>query len=128
LEECNYPLAKSGYLLHILARSGVKGGPSALRRDKPPILIVDDDFSDARIIRKLLGTEDYEIVTGEFRSTAIGPACELPMWIQYFRPRAAGRIESSARLLLNSSSGYSSKRVRYESCGVPEFPQWDFRL
>jgi hypothetical protein len=41
LEECNYPLAKSGYRLHILARSGVKGGPSALRRDKPQILIVD---------------------------------------------------------------------------------------
>jgi hypothetical protein len=28
------------------------------------------------------------------------------MWIQFFRPRATGRIEFSARLLLNSSSGF----------------------
>jgi hypothetical protein len=29
----------------------------------------------------------------------------LPTWIQFFRPRATGRIEFSARLLLNSNSG-----------------------
>ena len=35
----------------------------ALRRDKPLIFkIYDDLVSEARIISKLLGTEDYEIV------------------------------------------------------------------
>jgi transposase len=42
----------------------------------------------------------------------LGPACELPMCIQFFRPRATGHIEFSARLLLSSSSGYS-KRVSF---------------
>src|SRR6266704_2510256 len=40
-------------------------------------------------------------------------ACGLPMWIQFFRPRATGRMEFSARLLLNSSSGYSRNRVSF---------------
>jgi hypothetical protein len=35
------------------------------------------------------------------------------MCIQFFRPRATGRIEFSARLLLNSSSGYSRNRVSF---------------
>jgi hypothetical protein len=42
-----------------------------------------------------------------------GPACGLPMCIQFFRPRATGRIEFSARLLLSSSSGYSRNRVSF---------------
>src|SRR5450755_2606340 len=37
-------------------------------------------------------------------------ACGLPMWIQFFRPRATGRMEFSARLLLSSSPGYSRNR------------------
>jgi hypothetical protein len=39
------------------------------------------------------------------------------MWIQFFRPKAkaTGRIEFFARLLLNSSCGYSKKRV-----GLPQ--------
>ncbi len=32
---------------------------------------------------------------------------------QFFRPSATGRIEFSARLLLNSSSGYSKNRVSF---------------
>src|SRR5271157_6091422 len=32
---------------------------------------------------------------------------------QFFRPRATGRIEFSARLLLNSSSGYSRNCVSF---------------
>jgi hypothetical protein len=35
------------------------------------------------------------------------------MCIQFFRPRATGRIEFSARLLLRSSSGYSSKYCKH---------------
>ena len=35
------------------------------------------------------------------------------MWIQFFRPRATGRIEFSARLVLSSNSGYSKKRVSF---------------
>jgi len=35
------------------------------------------------------------------------------MCIQFFQPRATGRIEFSARLLLSSSSGYSRNRVSY---------------
>ena len=35
------------------------------------------------------------------------------MWIQFFRPRATGRMEFSARLLLSSSSGYSRNRVSF---------------
>ena len=35
------------------------------------------------------------------------------MCIQFFRPRATGRIEFSARLLLSSSSGYSRNRVSF---------------
>ncbi len=34
-----------------------------------------------------------------------GPACGLPIWIQFLRPIATGRMEFSARLLLSSSSG-----------------------
>src|SRR6266496_2133432 len=43
----------------------------------------------------------------------LGPACGLPMCIQFFRPRATGRIEFSARLLLSSSSGYSTNLVSF---------------
>src|ERR1035438_9267361 len=40
--------------------------------------------------------------SGHERIAAIlGPACGLPMFIQFFRPRATGRIEFSARLLLS---------------------------
>ena len=46
-------------------------------------------------------------------AATFGAACGLPMWIQFFRPRATGRIEFSARLLLNSSSGYSRNRVSF---------------
>ena len=46
-------------------------------------------------------------------AATFGPACGLPMWIQFFRPRATGRIEFSARLLLSSSSGYSRNRVSF---------------
>ncbi len=35
------------------------------------------------------------------------------MCIQFFRPRATGRIEFSARLVLSSSSGYSRNRVSF---------------
>jgi hypothetical protein len=35
------------------------------------------------------------------------------MCIQFFRPRATGRIEFSARLLLSSHSGYSRNRVGF---------------
>jgi hypothetical protein len=34
-----------------------------------------------------------------------GPACSLPIWIQFARPTAIGRIEFSARLVLSSNSG-----------------------
>jgi hypothetical protein len=34
-----------------------------------------------------------------------GPACALPTWIQFRLPTAMGRMEFSARLLDNSSSG-----------------------
>src|ERR1039458_8982148 len=44
-------------------------------------------------------------------AATLGPACGLPMCIQFLRPRATGRIEFSAKLLLNSSSGYSRKQV-----------------
>jgi hypothetical protein len=46
-------------------------------------------------------------------AATFAPACALPMWIQFFRPRAIGRIEFSAKLLLNSSSGWSRKRVSF---------------
>ena len=41
------------------------------------------------------------------------PGLLAPTWIQFFRPRATGRIEFSARLLLSSNSGYSRKRVSF---------------
>src|SRR5665213_1091640 len=44
-------------------------------------------------------------------AATFGPACSLPRWIQFFRPRATPRIEFSARLLLSSSSGCSRNRV-----------------
>ena len=44
-------------------------------------------------------------------AATLGPACGLPTWIQFFRPKATGRIEFSARLLLNSSSGHSRTSV-----------------
>ena len=44
-------------------------------------------------------------------AATLGPACGLPMCIQFFLPIAMGRVEFSARLLDNSSSGYSRNRV-----------------
>jgi hypothetical protein len=38
-------------------------------------------------------------------AATFGPACELPMWIQFLRPSATGRIEFSARLVLSSKFG-----------------------
>jgi len=35
------------------------------------------------------------------------------MCIRFFRPRATGRIEFSARLVLSSNSGYCKKHVRF---------------
>jgi hypothetical protein len=49
-------------MFHIPARPSVNGGTQGLRCDIPLIWIVDDDLAHARIIRKLLGTEGYEIV------------------------------------------------------------------
>ena len=46
-------------------------------------------------------------------AATLGPACGLPMCIQFLRPNATGRIEFSARLLLSSSSGYSRNRVSF---------------
>jgi hypothetical protein len=54
-----------------------------------------------------------QLSTIERIAATLGPACELPMWIQFFRPRATGRIEFSARLLLSSSSGHSRNRVSF---------------
>ena len=54
-----------------------------------------------------------QVSTTERVAATFGPACGLPIWIQFFRPRATGRIEFSARLLLNSSSGYSRNRVSF---------------
>ncbi len=34
-----------------------------------------------------------------------GPACWLPKWIQFLRPKATGRIAFSAALVLNSKIG-----------------------
>ena len=41
------------------------------------------------------------------------PACGLPLWIQFFRPSATGRMEFSAKLVLSSNSGCSKKRVSF---------------
>jgi len=46
-----------------------------------------------------------QVSTIERMAAIFGPACGLPIWIQFFRPNATGRIEFSARLLLSSSSG-----------------------
>ena len=46
-------------------------------------------------------------------AATFGPACWLPTWIQFFRPKATGRIEFSAKLLLSSNSGYYRKRVSF---------------
>jgi len=54
-----------------------------------------------------------QLSTMERMAATLGPACRLPTWIQFFRPRATGRIEFSARLLLNSNSGCSRKRVSF---------------
>jgi hypothetical protein len=45
-------------------------------------------------------------------AATFGPARGLAMWIRFFRPSATRRIEFSARLLLNSSSGYSMPAAR----------------
>ena len=44
-------------------------------------------------------------------AATFGPAAALPMWIQFLLPIAMGRMEFSARLLDNSSSGYWRNRV-----------------
>src|SRR5260370_10901530 len=54
-----------------------------------------------------------QVSTTERMAATLGPACSLPMWIQFLRPSATGRMEFSARLLLSSSSGYSRNRVSF---------------
>src|ERR1017187_5085672 len=44
-----------------------------------------------------------QVSTMDRMAATFGPACWLPTWIQFFRPRATGRIEFSARLLLSSN-------------------------
>jgi hypothetical protein len=65
---------------------------------------------------KVVAHRDFslrQLSTTERIAATLGPACGLPMWIQFFRPRATGRMEFSARLVLSSSSGCSKKRVRF---------------
>jgi len=54
-----------------------------------------------------------QLSTTERIAATFGPACGLPMCKQFFRPRAIGRMEFSARLVLSSKSGYSKKRVSF---------------
>jgi len=51
--------------------------------------------------------------TTERIAATFGPACGLPMYNQFFRPRATGRIEFSARLLLKLQFEYSRNRVSF---------------
>jgi hypothetical protein len=46
------------------------------------------------------GLNRRQLSTTERIAAVFGPACELPIWILFLRPRATGRIEFSARLLL----------------------------
>src|SRR5258708_902386 len=54
-----------------------------------------------------------QLSTTERIAATFGSASGLPMCIQFLRPRATGRIEFSARLVLSSNSGYSRKRVSF---------------
>src|ERR1019366_3746076 len=54
-----------------------------------------------------------QLSTTERIAATFGPACGLPMCNQFFRPRATGRMEFSARLVLSSNLGYSRKRVSF---------------
>ena len=54
-----------------------------------------------------------QLSTTERIAATLCPSRALPMWIQFFRPRATGRMEFSARLVLSSSSGYSRNRVSF---------------
>ncbi len=118
----------------------MKGGPSALGRDKPAILVVDDDLATRELFASCLeqkitrlsllvrGVSIYGSFPLSIRIAAIfGPACELPMWIQYLR-ELRDASSSPPGYCSIPDSGYSRKRVRRESCGLPEFPQWNFRL
>jgi hypothetical protein len=51
-----------------------------------------------------------QVATTEMIAATRGPASLLPTWIQFLRPRATGRMAFSARLLLNSRTGYSRNR------------------
>jgi hypothetical protein len=60
-----------------------------------------------------------QVSTIEIMAATLGPASLLPRWIQFFLPRATGRIAFSARLLESSNSGYSKKRLsRLQSVSV----------
>src|SRR4029077_1476937 len=54
-----------------------------------------------------------QLSTAERIAATFGPAVGLPMCSQFFLPRATGRMEFSARLVLSSNSGYSKKRVSF---------------
>jgi hypothetical protein len=45
-------------------------------------------------------------------AATFSPACGLPTLIQ-FRPTAIGRIEFSAKFVLNFNSGWSKKRISF---------------
>jgi hypothetical protein len=49
--------------------------------------------------------QSRQLSTTERIAATLGPACGLPMWIQFFRPIATGRMEFSARLLLQLQFG-----------------------
>src|SRR5438270_12963295 len=56
-------------------------------------------------------TKRRQVSTMDRMFATRGPASLLPMWIQFLRPSATGRIEFSATLLESSTSGYSKNRV-----------------
>ena len=53
-----------------------------------------------------------QLSTTDKIAATLGPASTLPTWIQFFLPNTAGRIEFSAKLFDNSSSGYSKNVIR----------------
>jgi hypothetical protein len=68
-----------------------------------------------------------QVSTTDRIAATFGPACGLPMCNQFFRPRATGRMEFSAKLVAKSASGGSPLHMaaRYPChrvmprCGTP---------
>jgi len=95
----NYTADDVGIVVFRLAQAaGVSSAVWLIGRSANP------DRIEIRYLRRGMLSRRH-VATIDTIAATRGPASLLPMWIQFLRPSATGRIAFSARLLLNSNCG-----------------------